>query len=96
MKQNPIDIEKKILSGYDLKQVLKICGYSLKDFTNEIDKSYTWTRNTLGKMLVIPFKYFDNLIDFVSEDNFNLAIEQIEEKRQKYNDRREELAKKNE
>ena len=94
MRQNPIDIEKKMLSGHDLKNVLKICGHTVKDFTNEVDKSYDWVRNTLGKMLVIPYKYYDLLVDFVSEDNFNLAIEQIEEKRQKYNDRREKLGQK--
>lgn len=89
MRQYPIEIEKKILSGYDLKKILRICGHTLKDFSEELDKSYTWTRNTLGKMEIIPYKYFDKLIDYVSEDNFNLAIEQIEVLREKYNSRRE-------
>lgn len=86
MRQDPLNIDKKILSGYDLKQILKICGYTLKEFTNdEADHSYTWMRETLGNSERIPLRYFDKIIKYVSKVNFLLAVENIVECRRKYN-----------
>ena len=68
--------------------VLKICGHKLIDFAEELDKSYEWTRTTLAGMKQIPFKYYDKLLDFVQEDNFNLAVGRIEAKRSEWKARR--------
>jgi len=61
--------EQKIISGLQMKKILKLCGFSLAEFAKFINKSRSYVSNDLGKSKIVPLRYFDKLAEFLGGEN---------------------------
>jgi hypothetical protein len=62
-------IEQKIISGLQMKRILKLCGFSLAEFAKSINKSRSFVSHDLGKSKIVPLRYFDKLAEFLGGEN---------------------------
>jgi hypothetical protein len=62
-------IEQKIISGWQMKRILKLCGFSLAEFAKSINKSRSFVSHDLGKSKIVPLRYFDKLAEFLGGEN---------------------------
>lgn len=70
--------EQKIISGLQMKKILKLCGFSLADYAKFIKKSRSYVSNDLGNSKIIPLRYFDKLQEFLGSDNLEIAMFNID------------------
>ena len=72
--------EEKQLSGQDMAEILKYCGYKLIEFSNYLRKSDPFVSQILRSKAILPLRYYDDLRQFVGPDNFSKAIEYLKDK----------------
>lgn len=65
------------ISGKELGQILKICGYTQKEFALHVGKSPAHICQTLLIQRDLELRYVDGLKELVGEDNFMDSILRI-------------------
>lgn len=79
-KQQPILISLADfpLSGSQMRLMLKLCGLSMSAFADFIKRSPSYVSATLGrKHSTLPLRSIRQLLDFLGEENFKEAYNQV-------------------
>ena len=71
------------ISGKELRAILKAWGYNQSDFCRHLGKYNNYFTDVLLPSKQIPYKLIDAVKNFIGQENFEIALEEIKKIRQK-------------
>jgi predicted DNA-binding protein YlxM (UPF0122 family) len=71
-------INDGIISGFQMKRILKLCGYSMTEFANFLGKSRSFVSKDLANCNIMPLRYSEKLEEFIGTERLTTAYYHID------------------